>query len=149
MCIGKKIIISWEKSKSFLRGYSVPSCIEKENSGLIGSPARKVERMLLIHDQIVNDKEVDLSDYVVEKGVEAGGMFCRIMNLSQPRTRFLSLRTDMLQNNLDLPSHTISDWKQFVHEVILDHVEENSEQIGGIDCIVQIDESILEKENIT
>ncbi|GFT33214.1 hypothetical protein TNCV_1045571 [Trichonephila clavipes] len=51
----------------------------------------------------------------------------------------------MLQNNLDLPSHTISDWKQFVHEVILDHVEENSEQIGGIDCIVQIDESILEK----
>ncbi|GFW68732.1 hypothetical protein TNCV_3639471 [Trichonephila clavipes] len=85
----------------------------------------------------------------VEKGVEAGGMFCRIMNLSQPRTRFLSLRTDMLQNNLDLPSHTISDWKQFVHEVILDHVEENSEQIGGIDCIVQIDESILEKENIT
>ncbi|GFT33218.1 hypothetical protein TNCV_1045611 [Trichonephila clavipes] len=56
--------------------------------------------------------------------------------------------TDMLQNNLDLPSHTISDWKQFVHEVILDHVEENSEQIGGIDCIVQIDESILEKKKI-
>ncbi|GFW55899.1 hypothetical protein TNCV_4390421 [Trichonephila clavipes] len=37
----------------------------------------------------------------------------------------------------------------FVQEVILDYVEENSQQIGGKDCIVEIDESKFGKENIT
>ncbi|GFY53099.1 DDE_Tnp_IS1595 domain-containing protein [Trichonephila inaurata madagascariensis] len=41
-------------------------------------------------------------------------------------------RTDMLLSNLDFASHTMADWRQFVHEVILDYVEENSEQIGGL-----------------
>ncbi|GFT39633.1 DDE_Tnp_IS1595 domain-containing protein [Trichonephila clavipes] len=50
-------------------------------------------------------------------------------------------RTDMLLNNLDFSSHTMANWRQFVHEVILDYVEENSQQIGGKDCIVEIDES--------
>ncbi|GFX47704.1 DDE_Tnp_IS1595 domain-containing protein [Trichonephila clavipes] len=58
-------------------------------------------------------------------------------------------RTDMLLNNLDFSSHTMADWRQFVHEVILDYVEENSQQIGGKDGIVEIDESKFGKENIT
>ncbi|GFS94044.1 putative transposase-like protein [Trichonephila clavipes] len=35
----------------------------------------------------------------------------------------------------------MADWRQFVNEVILEYVEENSQQIGGKDCIVEIDES--------
>ncbi|GFV61756.1 putative transposase-like protein [Trichonephila clavipes] len=35
----------------------------------------------------------------------------------------------------------MADWRRVVHEVILDYVEENSQQIGGKDGIVEIDES--------
>ncbi|GFY45744.1 DDE_Tnp_IS1595 domain-containing protein [Trichonephila inaurata madagascariensis] len=47
-------------------------------------------------------------------------------------------RTDMLLSNQDFSSHTMGDWRQFVNEVILDYVEENSEQIGGSTTIISL-----------
>ncbi|KFM58004.1 hypothetical protein X975_20051, partial [Stegodyphus mimosarum] len=38
-------------------------------------------------------------------------------------------------------SATLTDWRQFVNEVILNHVELTSEKTGGVGKIVEIDES--------
>ncbi|GFY50386.1 hypothetical protein TNIN_280121 [Trichonephila inaurata madagascariensis] len=37
--------------------------------------------------------------------------------------------------------NTIADWRSFTNEVILDHVEESTEAIGGVGKIVEVDES--------
>ncbi|GFU56756.1 transposable element Tc3 transposase [Trichonephila clavipes] len=72
------------------------------------------------------------------------GIFHKHLSIDEMMIRYYGhhyFKTDMLLNNLDFSSHTMADWRQFVHEVILNYVEENSQQIGGKDCIVEIDES--------
>ncbi|GFT70466.1 DDE_Tnp_IS1595 domain-containing protein [Nephila pilipes] len=39
------------------------------------------------------------------------------------------------------PLATLADWCQFVHEQVFDHVELTSNKTGGIDKVVEVDES--------
>ncbi|XP_045476997.1 uncharacterized protein LOC123682436 isoform X2 [Harmonia axyridis] len=46
---------------------------------------------------------------------------------------------------LKLSSRTVIDWFSFCREVVADYVERNSQCIGGVGKIVEIDEAMLEK----
>lgn len=54
---------------------------------------------------------------------------------------FLDAPQKFLEENYQLSSHTIVDWKSFCREVYLDHNERHSERIGGPGEIVEIDEA--------
>ncbi|GFU87582.1 DDE_Tnp_IS1595 domain-containing protein [Trichonephila clavipes] len=88
-------------------------------------------------DKLV-DNNLLLLEFLRESGLIKRNLECQ---KCKQLMKLRSKRTDMLLNNLDFSSHTMADWRQFVNEVILEYVEENSQQIGGKDCIVEIDES--------
>ncbi|GFQ83639.1 uncharacterized protein TNCT_351121 [Trichonephila clavata] len=50
------------KIKGLLPRQGVPSCIQKEISGIIRSLAWEIKRWLYSHDQILDENEIDLSD---------------------------------------------------------------------------------------
>lgn len=57
---------------------------------------------------------------------------------------FVSLkppRQDFLEKELDMSSHTVVDWSNFVREAMLSWCLENSQKIGGPNRIVEIDEA--------
>ncbi|GFY60309.1 DDE_Tnp_IS1595 domain-containing protein, partial [Trichonephila inaurata madagascariensis] len=52
----------------------------------------------------------------------------------------METRTKDIKAYFYFSSDTLADWRQFVNEVILDHVETTSEKIGGEGKIVEADE---------
>lgn len=38
-------------------------------------------------------------------------------------------------------SNTMSDWRQFINEVLLEYIENNSEKVGYVGKFVEVDES--------
>ncbi|GFS76729.1 DDE_Tnp_IS1595 domain-containing protein [Nephila pilipes] len=53
----------------------------------------------------------------------------------------LGSATSEIGQTYSFSSATLADWSQFINEVILDYVENNSEKIGGAGKIVEVDES--------
>ncbi|GFT54149.1 hypothetical protein NPIL_453561 [Nephila pilipes] len=42
-------------------------------------------------------------------------------------------------------SATLADWREFINEVILDYIENDSEKLGGTGRVVEVDESKFRK----
>ncbi|KAF8778940.1 putative transposase-like protein like [Argiope bruennichi] len=53
----------------------------------------------------------------------------------------IGTRTWEIKEQYFFGNSTLSDWRQFINERILEYVEENSEKIGGVGKIVEVDES--------
>ncbi|KAF8790531.1 hypothetical protein HNY73_005540 [Argiope bruennichi] len=53
----------------------------------------------------------------------------------------IGTRTGEIKEQYFFGDSTLSDWRQFINERILEYVEENSEKIGGVGKIVEVDES--------
>lgn len=50
-------------------------------------------------------------------------------------------KTGRIAEEYGFASTTLADWRQFINEVILNYIEENSEKVGGDGVVVEIDES--------
>ncbi|KAF8785343.1 hypothetical protein HNY73_010896 [Argiope bruennichi] len=53
----------------------------------------------------------------------------------------IGTRTGEIKEQHFFGKSTLSDWRQLINERILEYVEENSEKIGGVGKIVEVDES--------
>ncbi|GFT25958.1 hypothetical protein TNCV_2807951 [Trichonephila clavipes] len=58
-------------------------------------------------------------------------------------------KTCDIERKSGFSSATLVDWRHFVHEQVLDHVELTSSKIGGVGKVVEVDESKLGKGNFT
>lgn len=54
-------------------------------------------------------------------------------------------RQEFLQSELDITAHTAVDWASFCREVCILWIDKNSEQLGGENVIVEIDEAKIGK----
>ncbi|GFX77756.1 DDE_Tnp_IS1595 domain-containing protein [Trichonephila clavipes] len=53
----------------------------------------------------------------------------------------LGTKTCDIERKSGFSSATLADWRHFVHEQVLDHVELTSSKIGGVGKVVEVDES--------
>ncbi|GFT94483.1 DDE_Tnp_IS1595 domain-containing protein [Trichonephila clavipes] len=81
-----------------------------------------------------------------EKSIRVGSWFsCSKLNLQE----ILRLTWDLItgaktcdiERKSGFSSATLADWRRFVHEQVLDHVELTSSKIGGVGKVVEVDES--------
>ncbi|GFY05381.1 DDE_Tnp_IS1595 domain-containing protein [Trichonephila clavipes] len=81
-----------------------------------------------------------------EKSIRVGSWFsCSKLNLQE----ILRLTWDLItgtktcdiERKSGFSSATLADWRHFVHEQVLDHVELTSSKIGGVGKVVEVDES--------
>ncbi|GFX30957.1 DDE_Tnp_IS1595 domain-containing protein [Trichonephila clavipes] len=94
-------------------------------------------------DKLV-DNNLHLLEFLRESALIKRNLEC------QKCKQFMKLRSKRVSDRIVWDRHAIKQPGFFftyhgrleiVHKVILDYVEENSQQIGGKDCIVEIDES--------
>ncbi|GFQ79488.1 DDE_Tnp_IS1595 domain-containing protein [Trichonephila clavata] len=81
-----------------------------------------------------------------EKSLRIGSWFsCSKLNLQEIILLTWHLisgtKTCDIERDLGFSSATSADWRQFVHEQVLDHVELTSSKIGGVGKVVEVDES--------
>ncbi|GFY04942.1 hypothetical protein TNCV_2175981 [Trichonephila clavipes] len=61
----------------------------------------------------------------------------------------LGAKTCDIERKSGFSSATLAEWRHFVHEQVLDHVEFTASKIGGVGKVVEVDESKFGKGNFT
>ncbi|KFM72405.1 hypothetical protein X975_25370, partial [Stegodyphus mimosarum] len=89
-----------------------------------------------------------------QKSIRYGSWFCN-SKLRMDEIFFLTYemlrgtKTGAIQEQYFLASNTLANWRQFINKTILDYIELSTEKIGGIEKIVEIDESKFGKRKYT